>query len=626
MRPLLDAIWYNGGKGPGEYGNPYWKRYTIPHAVWVGLTVTLLGIAIGLESLFICSAYLQFLDWEMFLSYLNEPLILTLNLLPCVLLMYLFSFATGRVWAGFGLTAVTVFVLSLVNYYKIRIRSEALLVSDLVLAGEAAGILGRYTIEITGRALSAGVALAAGLLFSCLLVRGTLKKPLVRLVGTALSAAVLVGLVATVYLDDGLYNRTKNTSVDYNPWSDLSIFVSKGFVYPFLHSAGTAFPFRPAGYSEAAAEAILARYAEADIPQERKINLIAVMLEAYTDLSEYPQLGVDEAVYAPLHRLYAESLHGHLNVNIFGGGTVNTERCFLTGHLLNEEYRIPTNSHVWALRAQGYTCEGYHPGDSWFYDRQNVQRNLGFGRYYFLGDFGTDTRWDNSFFPLLAKLYAGRDKSAPYFNFSVTYQNHGAYASTYTADTAYLTGAGLSEPAYNILNNYLSGIADTSQRLWDFVDALRDDPEPVAVLFFGDHMPWLGDGNFILAEAGIDADFAHEAGFYTYYNTPYLLWANEAAKAVTGGDFTGEGPRISPGYMMNLIARECGWTGSGWLQYNDSVLDAMPIANTGAHIYRIDGALYTEAMLEGDAAQLVREHQFAEYYRKHHFAYRTLVE
>ena len=41
-------------------------------------------------------------------------------------------------------------------------------------------------------------------------------------------------------------------------------------------------------------------------------------------------LDFDTDPYADLHALEAESYHGQLVTNIFGGETVNTERAFLT--------------------------------------------------------------------------------------------------------------------------------------------------------------------------------------------------------------------------------------------------------------------------------------------------------
>jgi phosphoglycerol transferase MdoB-like AlkP superfamily enzyme len=615
---FFDVISYNKGKGTSN-GNNYWKKYTVPHYIYIGLMLVLMGIGIGLVSLFVCSFYLGNGDWEMFLSYLHEPLILLLNILPCVLLVAFFYFATGRSWISFLVSALIVFIMSAINYYKIRIRNEAFTASDMVLFSEATGIISRYTLEITGRILLAVFSLIFGTVFAVFFMKGKLRNVWVRVIGSILSLGALVGLVATVYQDDGVYSKAVNNTAEYNVWSDFQIFVSKGFVYPFLHSIQDAIPSPPEGYSESKAAAILSQYSSDTIPDDKKVNIISVMLEAYTDLSEHPEIAVDESVYAPLHALQEESLSGHIISNVFAGGTVNTERNFLTGYTVSEDYRTDTSSYVYYLRSQGYYAEGFHTGDNWFYNRENVEAYLGMENFYFLQDYDTEDRSDKFFFSVLGDLYENRDKSTPYFNFSVTYQNHGAYTTSWTYDESFLDSTGLSTTTYNILNNYLYGIADTTQRIYDFIDSFRDSDEPVVIVFFGDHMPWLGDGNSVYTELGINIDLSTEEGFYNYYSTPYIIWANDAAKSVTGGSFTGDGGDISSCFLMNKIFEECSWGGSAFMKINRELYNTMNVVNTGSYIYSIDGTLTREPT--GDALELLNRFKYVEYYMKHNMLY-----
>ncbi len=617
---VLDIITYNRGKGCSD-GNNYWRRYTAPHYIYIGLMLILMGIGIGLVSLFVSSCYLNETGWEMFLSYLHEPLILKLNLLPCVLLVAFFYFATGRAWPAFTFPAFIVFAMTLVNYYKIRIRSEAFLASDMVFFGEAAGIISHYTLEITGRVLLIIGSFLFGIAFALLLMRGKLRNRWVRLVGAVLTLAILVTLGFTVYSSDQVYKKAANDTASFNIWSDLQVFVSKGFVYPFMYSIKSAVPHAPEGYSESEAKAILSAYTDGVIPEDSRVNIIAVMLEAYTDLSEHPEIPVDESVYAPLHALQEESLSGHIIANTFGGGTVNTERSFLTGNSVSEEYRRPTNSYVYYLRSQGYYAEGLHTGDSWFYNRENVEKNLGMEEYFFLEDYNTTDRSDKFFFTKLTELYNRRDPAVPYFNFSVTYQNHGAYSANASPEKAYLDDTGMSRGTYNILNNYLSGIADTTRRIYDFVDSFRDSEEPVVLVFFGDHMPWLGDGNSVCTELGMNINLGTGEGFYNYYSTPYIIWANDAAKAVTGGSFVGDGGTMSACFLMDRIFTECGWGKPSYMQLQHEAAQRVNIVHQNGWIC-VDGVLTREP--EGEPAELVRKMRMAEYYRKQRFWYEEL--
>ena len=55
-------------------------------------------------------------------------------------------------------------------------------------------------------------------------------------------------------------------------------------------------------------------------------------------------------------------------------------------------------------------------------------------------------------------------------------------------------------------------------------------PEPVVLVFFGDHKPTLGAGNSF-GGAASTCRRGHGRGFYNLYTTPYLIWTNDAAKA-----------------------------------------------------------------------------------------------
>ncbi len=617
MGKLWDAIWYNAGKGPSD-GNNYWRRFTAAHYVYVGLGLFLMSCAAGLSALFIgaVSSGARLVDlWQ---TYWTEGLIIFLNVLPVTLLACFFYFLTGRAWAAFFLSAAPCIILSVVDFYKITIRAETLVASDLGLIHEFVGIISNYTITLSGRGCLAIAAVVAGTAFAAVFMRGRLKNPRVRVSGSVLSLAAIITLLFTVYFSDGLYGRLVNEAAarEVDMWVEQNVFTSKGFLYSFLHSVPDAFPTPPEGYSEELARDVLDGSGDGSIDPEKRVNIIAVMLEAYADLSEFEEVPVYDWVYEPLQELRSESLHGHLLSNVYGGGTVDTERNFLTGYPHSQEYRTPTDSYIWYLRENGYYAEGLHPGDSWFYNRKNVERNLGMESFYFLEDFPDSNRTDDFFFRALTELYNGRDAAVPYFNFSVTFQNHGAYSDASTGDTACLEAEGMSAGTYNILNNYLTGIADTSRRMLDLVDSLRDDSEPVVVVFFGDHQPFLGNA---LGELGVNMDLGTEEGFFNYYSTPYIIWANDAAKAVTGGSFTGEGGDVSSCFLMTKVFDECGYAGSGYMGVNRRALSRVTMINTGSTAWVVDGQLVHS--LEGEALELVRQLEWAEYYTKRSFSY-----
>jgi hypothetical protein len=320
-------------------------------------------------------------------------------------------------------------------------------------------------------------------------------------------------------------------------------------------------------------------------------------------------------VYAAWHALQAESVSGWLVNNISAGGTIDTERLFLTGFSSLTDIRRPTDSYVRYFNSQGYYTEGFHAGDAWFYKRNSVTKYLGFDRYRFVEDFADATRRDDYFFPKIRELYSERDASVPYFAHHLTYQNHSPYHVEGTAEPWLISREGLTDGAFNILNNYLTGIYDTSARIWEFVGAFRDDPEPVVLIFYGDHKPGLGSFNSVYDDLGIDIDPGDEEGFYNLYTTPYAIWANDAAKTALGNDFTGDGGDFSPCFLMNRLFSLCGWGGDAYMKAASELFAVVDVLNTPTGAFRERGEL--TAALSPDAAALYGDFQIMEYYRRY---------
>ena len=98
----------------------------------------------------------------------------------------------------------------------------------------------------------------------------------------------------------------------------------------------------------------------------------------------------------------------------------------------------------------------------------------------------------------------------------------------------------------------------------------------------------MGDGNVFYDELGMDIDPGTEEGFRRHYTTRYLLWANAAAREVLDNDFTGDGPTVSPCYLMNLLFDQCGWTGPAFMQAMEDMRQVFPVVTTHG-CYVVDG-------------------------------------
>ena len=133
------------------------------------------------------------------------------------------------------------------------------------------------------------------------------------------------------YNDVDRYDAVENFE-HLERWSDTENYIGHGFFYPFVYSVRDFVEMPPPGYSKEAAGALLSAYADEDIPEDQKISVIAIMREAYADFSKYGIEGLDTSGYELYHQMEAESYTGELVTNIFAGGTIDTERCVLTGN------------------------------------------------------------------------------------------------------------------------------------------------------------------------------------------------------------------------------------------------------------------------------------------------------
>lgn len=606
---------------PTGLGKPKQTLFWLWNLVWVAAAGVCLG---GLSLMYAYGAY----DFILFRSYFVQELIAILNILPVLGLTLLLWLVTGRAWLGFLLSGIVTIGFSIGHYFKLQFRDDPLMFEDLLYLREAMDITqtAQYDLTPDGRIFFGAACLVCGTAALALVARGLPRKR-VRLPLAAVVCAAAVAL-SGVYTDKEVYNiKTKN--IDYiNQWAATQVYISKGFVYPFLHSISTGMVQPPEGYDERETAALLASYTDETIPEDRRVDIVTLQLEAFVDFSTLTEVeGVDwEKAYATYHALEAESYTGDLITNIFAGGTVNTERLFLTGLGSYQNYRTNTNSYAWYLRTQGYRTEGSHPCSNWFYNRQNVNAYMGVPDYWFLENHyqelsPNEMAPDRILLPEIFRLYEeNRDgEGAPYFSFNVTYQGHGPYSTEKNLRGETYTGGRYSTETTHIVDNYLSSAADTAEQLKWLLDQFRTEERPVVVVAFGDHKPWFGDGNSAYQELGINLDTDTEEGFRNYYATRYLIWANDAAKTVLGNDFVGEGEDVSSNFLMNEVFEQCGWKGSAYMQATEEIRQALPVITT-VGFYEEDGTLTDTLSSEGQIAlDTFRE---MEYYYYRHFMYK----
>lgn len=587
------------------------------HILWNAAALLLSSAGICVLSLFLAIGMFSI---DIFFDYFRQPILLFLNWLPILLVQLLLFCLFGRQWLSFLITSLFFLGGSIAHFYKLKFRYDPLFFSDLKLIGAALGVVSEYDLTPNSRILAAAAYVVLGTVILFFLAKGRPRALWARAIPSAAVLLSVIPLWSFVYSSDHIYNDVVGSTEHIMTIWSQHVYVSKGLVYPFIHSIKSGVNTAPEGYDPAEAEALLSAYSNADIPEERKVNLVVFQLEAFCDLEALGVEGISPEAYALYRALAEESYTGNLIVNIFGGGTMDTERCFLSGSYALGNYTKNSYSNVWYLRSQGYSAVGSHPNTSIFYSRGGVNANLGFEEYWFTDNHYTQVSslenvWmcDHILFPEVLRQYQELSAGGqPVFSFNVTIQGHGPYDTTgYSGDTVYWPERNDSDYCYYALNNYLASIRDTQEHLSAFIDALREDSAPVVLLLYGDHKPWLGDNASILHELDINIDPSTREGFLNYYSTRYLIWANDAAKELLGDDFTGEGPDVSAGFLMNLLFDKLGWEGSAFNQFGNKIRESLPVITSNGYYFE-DGTVTRSLSPEGQ--ELFRQMEEVYYY------------
>lgn len=272
---------------------------------------------------------------------------------------------------------------------------------------------------------------------------------------------------------------------------------------------------------------------------EKRPNVIVIMSEAFWDINNWN--GLVQSKINPMDKYYelvSESVTGELAVNVFGGGTNQTEFEFLTG--INSKYLISMNGYgeYYSLKQEsmvsymeqlGYYTMAFHPYDKEFWDRHIGYSNMGFDAFYSDVEFMNKEMYrgyisDKSLTYEIIERFEIQKKEQPQqpiFSFAVSIQNHISDMSTLNEVTENFEGgiiatqiniSGVEEIVAQEINEYYNGMYESIEALEALMDYFENYDEETVIVFFGDHAPSLAK-NLNATEKKM-------------YRTPYMIWAN----------------------------------------------------------------------------------------------------
>jgi hypothetical protein len=380
-------------------------------------------------------------------------------------------------------------------------------------------------------------------------------------------------------------------------------------------------------------------------------DIVMIMSEAFWDITQVSALaptgGADPL--ENFHRLEKESIAGDLYVSSFGGGTDTTEFNALTGNAsanlganTASAYKIlirrSTDSIAWALKREGYSAVALHPGYGWFYNRINVYKWLGFDQFIDGGAFGNGDIYgnyvsDEAMERKLLETYnahtgGGSPGGNPFFGFIVSIQNHGPYDGGWMygelpPNYALAPGVELSQGSIYALTNYIHGLYCADRSLGRLADYFEQCERPVAIVFFGDHLPSLGYNFQTYSELGYPIGYGNVSGAglqakLNTYRAPYLIWANAEARAQWDEYGSLAAPprnQMSANYLGYFLLDRLGMDSGAYQNFLMSAYGKLPVYgkyfsssdNRAGHGFSKASPEYLENMLD--------EYKIVQYYK-----------
>lgn len=539
-----------GGYQMAKIKSFFAKRHTIKTSVSILLIIILSGI-VTIAMLIVQTNGLADIYNLTVQSRLLMPI---LNYLPVLLIMLCMYFATSSVAVSGGVVSLLMLILAIVNRYKILFRNDPFLPWDIVLGGEALGVVGDFSSNLILAAVLAALFSIALIIIAAVKLKSRKLPAAARIAGALACIVVAFICNGTIYRSEAINGGLPIRGTEFNK---VDVFNSKGWLYSFIYSANVDKLSKPDYYDAASVKDAIASAGAvdpADIPEDDKPHIIMIMGESFSDISESDAISFD-GYTDPLANYKAiiqseNAISGTLITPSVGGGTADTEFDVLTGlasrNLRGVSYsfrlvRRGFESINSVLERVGYASVGMHPGAPWFYNRENVYEYLGFDEILFFSDFDYHAK-GSAYLSEVATInkvievfeeHLADNPDTPLFEFCVTIQNHGGYANKYFEEGInFNTDLDLTDTEANLLANFFDGQIDADRELARLVEYLEALDEPVVLVYFGDHIPSLTLDLYDMLIPNNAEDGSLER-MTRLYRTPYLIWQNSAAAAST---------------------------------------------------------------------------------------------
>lgn len=585
-----------------------------------------------------------------------------LNLILWGVLYVILLMLTNRFWVATPIFLAVTFIVAVIEHFKVSIRYEAILPSDLNFLKADAGNLmsfmpsgAQWTILIAVAVFAAFVALFVflnrldarhGRLF-----RGSDKQSRSVNAIARLLLILLPGLFFTLYSMQvstvGSWAKGFATVMGDKPsmWDSVYDAQRNGPLVAFTRQLNPKVMVKPDDYSEETMKQVAARYEKAakKINAKRSANMtdstvIYVLSESFSDPSRVPGLKVNKDSIPNIRKIKQNTTSGLMLSSGYGGGTANLEYMGLSGlsmanfdssltspyqQLVPSEHWTPTINQMWGASKNSI---GLHPYESSMYSRATNYKKFGFSHFYTLTgpdvishqDKIDDSPYVSDEATYQSTLEEVRKTKSNQFLQVITMQNHMPYHDWYKHNdfkASSTTGKPLKDDEKESIETYQKGASLTDGATAGFLSELDKLDKPVTVVFYGDHLP----GIYSSASADDDNSLA-------LHQTDYFIWSNKASG--TQGNKIDNAEYSSPNFFVAQAAEHMDAKVSPYLAFlteMHSKISAMepPVVNNiqgwdripeGQNIYlNSKGEPMAEDDFDAETKQLLADYRLIQY-------------
>ena len=586
--------------------------------------------------------------------------VLALNMILVGVIYMVLLMLINRFWIATPVLLAVAIVIAVIEHFKIGIRYEAILPSDLGFLGSNTGNLMSFVPAGWQWVVLGAVAVFAAVVALCVGLNRIDARHgrMIRAANPGMAAVTRLLLILCPALFLGVYTMHVGTVGSWanvfssvlgdipSMWDSVYDAQRNGPVVAFVRQLNPKVMDEPEGYSEETMREVAARYADAADTMNKarteyldESTVIFVLNESFSDPSRVPGIELNQEATPEVDAIREQTTGGLMLSSGYGGGTANLEYMSLTGMSMANFNSSLTSPYQQLVPSQRWTTSvnqmwgdaenslGFHPYEPSMYSRATNYRKFGFSHFYTLeGDDVIAHRDTIDTSPYVSDAATYRSvldevgsTDANQFISVITMQNHMPYNDWYSDNEFTVTNTDGAEPLgedeTREIETYAKGVSLSDKATAEFLDELDAIDKPITVVFYGDHLPG------IYSTAGEDQNNS-----LALHLTDYFIWSNKASSSQ--GTKNENSDYTSPNYFIAQAAEHMNAKVSPFLAFLTQMhehVSAMepPVVNNiqgwsripeGQPIYLdADGNPMVESEMDAATRQLLEDYKLIQY-------------